>query len=178
MDARLWKRVHLTTLFPSLFVPSSYPVLCEMSEKLRTVKQYRTPQALRSFARLFSVFLPPFYAPYYGQMAHDLNSLAMAIAFAIVTSVALTSLFESIYQMEDPFIGIIALDGIDVEQELGVQFHQDLLDRRQIFFPTESETRPFVLVPGGGDGNDNSDDDDNIPMAPRAEVRLWQVDGD
>jgi hypothetical protein len=108
-------------------------------------------------------------------MAKDLNSLAMAIAFSIVTSVALTSLFESIYQMEDPFIGIIALDGIDVQQELEAQFHQDLLDRRQIFFP--SETRPFVLVPGR-EGNDTSDDEDNIPMAPRSEVRLWQSDGD
>jgi hypothetical protein len=152
-----------------------YHFLCDISEKLRTVKQYRSPQALRSFARLFSVFLPPFYAPYYGQMARDLNSLAMAIAFSIVTSVALTSLFESIYQMEDPFIGIIALDGIDVQQELEVQFHQDLFDRRQIFFP--SETRPFVLVPGR-EGNDTSDDEDNIPMAPRTEVRLWQSDGD
>ena len=64
------------------------------------MKQYRTPQALRSFARLFSVFLPPFYAPYYGQLAYDLNSLPMAIIFACVTSIALTSLFESIYQME------------------------------------------------------------------------------
>ena len=64
------------------------------------MKNYRTPQALRSFARLFSVFLPPFYAPYFAQLAYDLNSLPMGITFAIVTSIALTSLFESIYQME------------------------------------------------------------------------------
>jgi hypothetical protein len=47
-------------------------------EKLLVVKKYRTPQALRSFGRLFTVFLAPFYAPYFGQMATDLNSLGMA----------------------------------------------------------------------------------------------------
>ena len=33
----------------------------EAIEELRMIKLYRTPQALRSFARLFTVFLPPFY---------------------------------------------------------------------------------------------------------------------
>jgi hypothetical protein len=52
--------------------------ICQSVEKLLMVKKYRTPQALRSFGRLFTVFLAPFYAPYYGQMATDLNSLGMA----------------------------------------------------------------------------------------------------
>ena len=71
---------------------------------LRMIKWYRTPQALRSFARLFTVFLPAFYSPYYAQLAHDLNSLGAGIIFAILTSLALTALFESICQMEDPFV--------------------------------------------------------------------------
>lgn len=70
-------------------------------ENLRMLKCYRTPQALRSFARLFSVFMPPLYVPYYAQLAHDLNSLGMAIAFAVLTSIALTSLFETVAQMEE-----------------------------------------------------------------------------
>ena len=61
---------------------------------------YRTPQGLRSFGRLFSMLLPPFYAPYYAQLAHDVNSLGIAITFAIFTALALTSLFETISQME------------------------------------------------------------------------------
>lgn len=85
-------------------------------DTLRVMKQYRTPQALRSFARLFSVFLPPFYAPYYGQLAYDLNSLPMAIIFASVTSIALTSLFESIYQMEGKATKICILRGEVVAQ--------------------------------------------------------------
>jgi hypothetical protein len=68
-------------------------------------------------------------------MAKDLNSLGTAIAFSILTSIALTSLFESISQMEDPFTGIIALDGIDLTTELRVEFCQELLDWREELFP-------------------------------------------
>lgn len=92
----------------------------EAIEKLRTIKLYRTPQGLRSFCRLFSVFLPPFYAPFYAQLAHELNSLGTAIAFAIITSIALTALFETVNQMEDPFQNGFTLDGIDVYNELDI----------------------------------------------------------
>ena len=92
------------------------------------IKWYRTPQALRSFARLFTVFLPAFYAPYYAQLARDLNSLAAGIMFAILTSLALTALFESICQLEDPFVSSVTLDGIDVYNELHV------VNRRELFY--------------------------------------------
>lgn len=49
----------------------------EEMEFLKMIKLYRTPQALRSFSRLFSVFLPAFYTPYYAQLARDVNSLAV-----------------------------------------------------------------------------------------------------
>jgi hypothetical protein len=75
-------------------------------------------------------------------MAKDLNSLGTAIAFSILTSIALTSLFESISQMEDPFVGIIALDGIDVHEELQVEFRQELIDSRNHCFPGAT---PLVL---------------------------------
>lgn len=107
------------------------------------IKKYRTPQALRSFARLFTVFLPPFYAPFYGQMAKDLESLAFAIAFSVLTSIALTSLFESISQMEDPFTGKVALDGIDVGKELQENFQEQLLCYRAYHFGTK--INPFPL---------------------------------
>jgi hypothetical protein len=119
---------------------------------LLVIKKYRTPQALRSFARLFTVFLPPFYAPFYGQMAIDMDSLGMGIAFSIFTAIALTSLFESISQIEDPFIGIIALDGINVGKELVEDFKDQLLDCRLHHFPDakkfEHETESPHLPPG------------------------------
>ena len=110
-------------------------IILEELQQLRMIKYYRTPQALRSFARLFSVFLPPFYAPYYAQLARDLNSLAAGIIFAILTSVALTSLFEAINQIEDPFVAHLTLDGIDVNQEFQVKNRRELLCiRDNVFF--------------------------------------------
>jgi hypothetical protein len=113
------------------------------AEMLLAIKKHRTPQALRSFARLFTVLLPPFYAPFYGQMAKDMNSLGMAIAFSVITSIALTSLFNSINQIEDPFTGIIALDGINMGKELNKELRQQLLTSRLHHF--SKEAKPFEM---------------------------------
>lgn len=65
-------------------------------EQLRMVKTYRTPQTLRSFARLFTTLLPPFFAPAYAQLAVNLDSLALGITFAVVTSLCLNALLEGV----------------------------------------------------------------------------------
>lgn len=119
-------------------------------DQLHAIKLYRTPQGLRSFARLFSVFLPPFFAPYYAQLAIDVNSLGLAIAFAVVTSIALTSLFETTSQMEDPFARkttcstfcCSTLDCIDVRHELICSMQPQLLALRQQYFP---QAAPFSI---------------------------------
>lgn len=120
-------------------------------ESLHAIKMYRTPQGLRSFARLFSMLLPPFYAPYYATLAIELNSLGVAITFATLTAVALTSLFETVKQMEDPFedttglctvVACDSIDGIHVKHEL-VDTVETLLSalRKQLFPNAE----PIVL---------------------------------
>jgi hypothetical protein len=81
------------------------------------------------------MFLPPFYAPYYAQLAHDIHSLGTAIAFSIFTALALTSLFETISQMEDPFIKASVLDGVDVQKDLIDHFKPQLLALRNRYFP-------------------------------------------
>jgi hypothetical protein len=96
---------------------------------------YRTPQGLRSFGRLFSMLLPPFYAPYYAQLAYDVESLGVAITFAVFTALALTSLFETISQMEDPFVQSSILDGVDVLNDLNDGFKPLLLALRGRYFP-------------------------------------------
>jgi hypothetical protein len=104
-------------------------------EQLRMVKMYRTPQAFRSFARIFTLFLPPFYAPNYAQVARDVNSLGVGIAFGIVTALALTALFESQQILEDPFTAYLALDGIDVREEFEVLQFAQLIRTRELVFP-------------------------------------------
>jgi len=109
-------------------------ILTEM-EHARMIKCYRTPQGLRSFGRLFSVFLPPFYSPYSVQIGRDMNSLGYAIAFACCTSIALTALFELVSQMEDPFVIPVRLDGIHMDSELLSNFLPRALRTRKEIFP-------------------------------------------
>ncbi|KAL3796255.1 hypothetical protein HJC23_008575 [Cyclotella cryptica] len=111
-------------------------------EELRIVKKYRTPQALRSFGRLFTMFLPAFYAPSYVQVARDTDSLAMGVAVGVVTSIALTALFECVRQLEDPFVSHVTLDAIDVREELVVLVYQELMTAREVLFP---EAESFEL---------------------------------
>lgn len=65
----------------------------------------------------------------------------MAIAFAVITAIALTSLFESITQMEDPFIGTLILDNIDVTGELTKDLKRQLLARRRRHFKDAPQFR-------------------------------------
>lgn len=104
-------------------------------EQLRVIKMYRTPMALRAFARLLTIFLPPFYAPYYAQVAINVGSLGVGIAFGVVAVFGLTGLFESLQVLEDPFITYLALDGIDVREELEVLHFAQLVNTRKLVFP-------------------------------------------
>lgn len=125
-------------------------------EDLRVVKEYRTLQALRVFERLFSLFLPPFYATIYVQVALDTGSLPLGIALGVITSIALTGLFECVRQLEDPFVSHVTLDGIDVREELVVLAYQELLMARKMLFP---KANTFILK---RDCFARDSDDDNV----------------
>jgi len=104
-------------------------------ERLRMYKMYRTPQALRSFARIFTFLLPPFYAPKFAQVAIDVQSLGVGLSLGLITAIGLTALFESLQVLEDPFVGYLALDGIDVKEEFEVLLWTSLVKTRQMIFP-------------------------------------------
>ncbi|GKZ00086.1 hypothetical protein MPSEU_000962000 [Mayamaea pseudoterrestris] len=111
--------------------------LLDYIEKLRMLKMYRTPQALRSFGRLFSLLLPAFYCPFFAEMSYKLNSLPFGIAFAVIASVALTGLFETVSQFEDPFAAEASvLDGIHVHEELVGNLTPQLLMLMDKYFST------------------------------------------
>jgi hypothetical protein len=117
-------------------------------EKIRIVKLYRTPQALRSFGRLFSVFLPPFFGPFYADVSIQMSSQAIGLAFAVITSVALTGLFETVSQFEDPFVNASRLDGIKVREELVESFTVTLLKMRRLYFPNAPEFKKSAFDQG------------------------------
>jgi hypothetical protein len=114
----------------------------EAMENLRMLKMYRTPQALRSFARIFTLILPAFYAPTFAQLARDVNSLGMGICFGLLIAVGLSGLFNAIQCLEDPFVGFLTLDGINVTEEFEVLQWQQLVNARTILFP---DAPPFPI---------------------------------
>ena len=114
----------------------------EAVEGLRMIKMYRTPQALRCFGRMFTILLPPLYAASFSQLAFDLHSLTMGILFALITPLCLTALFESMQKLEDPFVGWITLDGVDVAEELEILHWHQLKNARFEVFPN---AQPFVM---------------------------------
>ena len=124
----------------------------EAVENLRMIKMYRTPQALRSFGRIFTLILPAFYAPAFAQLALDLNSFSMGILFAIITPLVLTALFQTMQVMEDPFVGWVTLDGIDVTEEMEVlHFHQFISARATLFPgapPFEGKSKAAIVTEG------------------------------
>lgn len=126
--------------------------LGEAIEALRQYKLYRTPQALRSFARIFTIALPPFYAPTFAALAIEVRSLGVGLFMGIFVTLALMALFQSIQVLEDPFIAYVTLDGIDVREELEVLFWQQLVDTRHMLFPDAPnypESPREALTPGG-----------------------------
>ncbi|GLD93843.1 hypothetical protein PINS_up002448 [Pythium insidiosum] len=88
-------------------------------EKLQNIKFYRTPQATRSFTRLFILILPIFYGPYYVYLmrtdtSHHLN-FGFCLSLSVLTTLTMIGLFNVEIEMEDPFVGC-GLDGIRVKE--------------------------------------------------------------
>lgn len=111
-------------------------------ENMRLIKEYRTPQSLRLFGRVFTLLLPPLYATSFAQIGIDTGSIVFGCIIGAVTSLALTSLFEAVRQLEDPFARGFTFDGIDVTEELQVLAYEELMVARSIIFPDAKE---FVL---------------------------------
>jgi len=107
----------------------------EAIENLRMIKSYRTPQTLRSFARLFTTLLPPFFAPTFAELAINVGSMAIGITFAVITALCLNALLEGVEILEDPFVAFVTLDGIDVREEFEVLHWQQLVNARNYVFP-------------------------------------------
>ena len=119
-------------------------------ENLRMIKSYRTPQTLRSFTRIFATLLPPFFAPTFAQLGFTTGSLGYGITFAVITSLCLNALVEGIDILEDPFVGFVTLDGIDVREEFQVLHYQQLVSARNNLYRDEKkygEGDSFVISP-------------------------------
>ena len=76
-------------------------------EKLRNLKLYRTPQATRSFGRVFIYLLPWWSGPYFAWVYEEMGvmeSYAFPITLAMFTFLVLQGLLNTQQAMEDPFL--------------------------------------------------------------------------
>jgi len=75
-------------------------------ERLTSLKEYRTPQAFRAFARVYILLLGGLYGPYYvylGNHGATGSYLGLPIAFACCMQFAMSGLFHVMLGLEDPF---------------------------------------------------------------------------
>merc|ERR1711957_723822 len=124
------------------------------------LKIYRTPQTLRSFARLFTTLLPPFFAPTFAQLAINMDALWIAIVFAVFASLCLNALFSGVEILEDPFVAFVTLDGIDIREEFQVLHYQQLISARDSTFPSASPYESQTACVNTGETQD-----DNAPSS-------------
>lgn len=104
-------------------------------EKMRVIRDYRTPRTLRAYSRVFLNAFPILYAPYFAQLAAE-SVPAVGYGVAVIYSLVLVSLDNIQEALEDPF-DTVDEDDIDLDLETSV-------GRR---LAAEADPRP---APGGG----------------------------
>jgi hypothetical protein len=72
-------------------------------EQMRILKYYRTPQATRSFGRVYIFLLPWLTGPYYAWVKEE-SHLAIAVALSGFTYLILLGLLNTQQGLEDPFL--------------------------------------------------------------------------
>jgi hypothetical protein len=101
--------------------------LTEQWELIRAMKEYRTPAAMRSFARVYILILPILFAPYLVHVAlstsdawagglDERSRIAFACGIAATVSVMLAGLLSVELSLENPFSP--SLDAVRVCDEL------------------------------------------------------------
>ena len=114
-------------------------------DHLAYLKEYRTPQLFRAFARLFPLAMPIVYAPHFCALAQEAGGpVGLAIFFSCTLQLAISALLEVMLGLEDPFAGAAArphawslstryLDSIDIRE------HVELLRRQLVRIRREAE---------------------------------------
>lgn len=92
--------------------------LLQSYESLHAIKSYRTPQGIRTFARVYIMLTPIMFGPYYATVAgvgqEDGIGLPFACVFSLLTTMAMEAIFNIRHLLEDPFDPDCSFDAIDV----------------------------------------------------------------
>lgn len=84
----------------------------------------------------------------------------MGISFGVIVALCLNALLDGIETLEDPFVGFVTLDGIDIREEFRVlHWHQLVSARNEIFSveaPYVGPRRDAFFVAQASDRNDQA----------------------
>lgn len=116
-------------------------------ERLCTLKEYRSPQGFRSFARVYILLMGALYGPYYlylglGQTG-SLTNLWLSLVFACSTQLVMTGLFNVMLHLEDVFARSMhaphsQVDAVRVSEFAELSRRQLLLVERDAHFVCEA----------------------------------------
>ena len=118
-------------------------------QTLTHIKEYRTPLAFTSFARLFILLMPLLYGPHYVNFSRglnkDKNNLALSIAFACAIQLILVGLLHVLISLEDPFVyDKTRVDGIKVVELVEVTRRQLVMIRQEAAKAELSGVAPWM----------------------------------
>ena len=75
-------------------------------ENIINIKNYRTPNSLRAYTKVFLNIFPIIFGPFFAHIAILKDSIAFGLVIAIVYSLVLTILDNIQEDLEDPFDGV------------------------------------------------------------------------
>eukprot|EP00873_Tetraselmis_striata_P036935 jgi/Tetstr1/457199/TSEL_043847.t1 len=94
-----------------------HSLLLKDVEEVMNIKDYRTPQGIRSFTRVYVILIWTMFGSYYAWVAQQTGSLAFAICLAATSSLALVGLIKVSMTMEDPFESV-GVDDVRTSRDL------------------------------------------------------------
>jgi len=147
-------------------------------EHLRFLKMYRTPQALRSLARVTTIMMLPLFGPSFAYLAMNIGSIFFGLMLTVVSALILSGLFEAARVVEDPFTAFVVMDGINVREEMDTLYRQ-LCSIREEAFGAEARTTPYENPPSHCLTADNQFDDpesNTRSFASRSKKRIFGND--
>jgi hypothetical protein len=122
-------------------------------EHLRSLKSYRTPQGIRTFARVFIMLTPIVMGPYYAYLAGTDDTtegvgLPFTCFFSLLASMSMQGLFAIRVKMEDPFSDgakKAVTDTIDLKEQFASLFY---ILRQTMINPAAIAAAPADVVEG------------------------------
>lgn len=131
-------------------------LMCHAFERLRVIREYRSPRTIRSFTKVFIFLMPIVLSPYYVHMGIKSGNMWSPYYIAVLTSFIFGTLQGVQDVLDDPFDGI-SEDDINLGP-LEDWTAQSLLTDRTITIGR------FTVTTKGKEKNDLSEsDDDNGP---------------